>query len=175
MLGHEFIGIVDTVGAGVDRLAVGDRVAAGAGVSCGHCDWCTRGQTNLCQSYWTYGLSADGGLTQRVTVPESMLHPIAAHVSDDNAALAQPLAVGMHAVDRSRVRPGDVVVVHGAGAIGSFVIAGLKAAGARTIIAVDIDENRLETAKSLGADVTGRRQTQRPSRGGQRAHRFRAC
>ena len=154
VLGHEFIGIVDTVGAGVERLAVGDRVAAGAGVSCGQCAWCARGQTNLCQSYWTYGLSADGGLTQRVTVPESILHPIAAHVSDDNAALAQPLAVGMHAVDRSRVRPGDVVVVHGAGAIGSFVIAGLKAAGARTIIAVDIDENRLETAKSLGADVT---------------------
>lgn len=151
VLGHEFIGVVESGG---ERFAVGDRVAAGAGVWCGTCSWCERGQTNLCQSYWTYGLSADGGLTQRITVPEAMLHPIAPHVADDNAALAQPLAVGLHAVDRSRVRPGDVVVVHGAGAIGSFVIAGLKAAGAGVIVAVDIDNGRLETAAKLGADVT---------------------
>ncbi|HET7399085.1 MAG TPA: alcohol dehydrogenase catalytic domain-containing protein [Intrasporangium sp.] len=154
VLGHEFIGVVESVGDGVDRFAVGDRVAAGAGVWCGQCDWCRRGQTNLCRSYWTYGLSADGGLTQRVTVPQAMLHPIAPHVSEDNAALAQPLAVGLHAVDRSRVRPGDVVVVHGAGAIGSFIIAGLKAAGAGSIVAVDVDEARLATARKLGADVT---------------------
>ncbi len=154
VLGHEFIGVVESVGEGSERFAPGDRVAAGAGVWCGSCPWCLRGQTNLCQSYWTYGLSADGGLTQVVTVPESMLHPVASHVSDDNAALAQPLAVGLHAVDRSRGRPGDVVVVHGAGAIGSFVIAGLKAAGAGAIVAVDIDPGRLETAAKLGADVT---------------------
>lgn len=154
VLGHEFIGVVESVGGTVDRFCAGDRVAAGAGVWCGTCDWCKRGQTNLCASYWTYGLSADGGLTQRVTVPEAMLHPIAPHVSDDNAALAQPLAVGLHAVDRSRVRRGDVVVVHGAGAIGSFVIAGLKSRGAGSIIAVDVDDHRLETARSIGADVT---------------------
>ncbi|MFI5707816.1 zinc-binding dehydrogenase [Kribbella sp. NPDC051620] len=151
VLGHEFVGVVETTG---QRFVAGDRVAAGAGVWCGNCPWCRRGQTNLCQSYWTYGLSADGGLTQHVTVPEGMLHAIAPQVADDNAALAQPLAVGLHAVERSRVRPGDVVVVHGAGAIGSFVIAGLKAAGARLIVAVDIDHGRLETAAKLGADVT---------------------
>lgn len=154
VLGHEFIGVVESVASDVERFSVGERVAAGAGVWCGACDWCNRGQTNLCKSYWTYGLSADGGLTERITVPATMLHPIASHVSDDNAALAQPLAVGMHAVDRSRVRSGDVVVVHGAGAIGSFVIAGLKAAGAGSIVAIDIDADRLSTAKALGADVT---------------------
>ncbi|MFG1624174.1 zinc-binding dehydrogenase [Kribbella sp. NPDC049227] len=151
VLGHEFIGVVESDG---ERFGAGDRVAGGAGVWCGTCAWCERGQTNLCQSYWTYGLSADGGLTQHLTVPEAMLHPIAPHVADDNAALAQPLAVGLHAVGRSRVRAGDVVVVHGAGAIGSFVIAGLKAAGAGAIVAVDIDAGRLETAAKLGADVT---------------------
>ncbi|TCC56240.1 hypothetical protein E0H73_34410 [Kribbella pittospori] len=151
VLGHEFIGVVESDG---ERFGVGDRVAAGAGVWCGTCAWCERGQTNLCQSYWTYGLSADGGLTQHITVPEAMLHPIARHVADDNAALAQPLAVGLHAVGRSRIQPGDVEVVHGAGAIGSFVIAGLKAAGAGAIVAVDIDAGRLETAAKLGADVT---------------------
>ncbi|MFI7610935.1 zinc-binding dehydrogenase [Nonomuraea terrae] len=154
VLGHEFIGVVESTGPGSDRFTVGDRVAAGAGVWCGGCDWCRRGQTNLCRSYWTYGLSADGALTRQVTVPEMMLHPIAPHVSDDNAALAQPLAVGLHALDRSRVRAGDVVVVHGAGAIGSFIIAGLQAADAGAVVAVDIDDGRLETAARLGADVT---------------------
>ncbi|MFP5372767.1 MAG: zinc-dependent alcohol dehydrogenase, partial [Actinomycetes bacterium] len=154
VLGHEFIGVVESAGPGAERFSVGDRVAAGAGVWCGECPWCRRGQTNLCRSYWTYGLSADGGLTQRITVPERMLHAVPSHVSDDNAALAQPLAVGLHAVDRSRVQPGDLVVVHGAGAIGSFIIAGLKAAGAETVVAVDVDQARLDVATKLGADVT---------------------
>jgi (R,R)-butanediol dehydrogenase/meso-butanediol dehydrogenase/diacetyl reductase len=151
VLGHEFIGEVEEVGSEVSRLAVGDRVAAGAGVWCGRCDWCLRGQTNLCQYYWTFGLSADGGLTERLNVPAAMLHPIAPHVSDDNAALAQPLAVGIHAVSRSRIRPGDVVVVHGVGAIGSFILAGAVAAGAGAVVAVDVDPGRLDVATKLGA------------------------
>jgi (R,R)-butanediol dehydrogenase / meso-butanediol dehydrogenase / diacetyl reductase len=154
VLGHEFIGVVEEVGSAVDRFTAGDRVAAGAGVWCGQCAWCRRGQTNLCASYWTYGLSADGGLTERITVPAAMLHPIAPHVSDDNAALAQPLAVGLHAVDRSRIRPGDAVVVHGAGAIGSFIVASAVAAGAGAVVAVDVDPGRLEIATQLGATHT---------------------
>ena len=151
VLGHEFIGVVEYAGTAVANVAVGDRVAAGAGVWCGRCDWCRRGQTNLCASYWTFGLSADGGLTERITVPAAMVHPVAEHVSDDNAALAQPLAVGMHAVERSRIRPDDVVVVHGAGAIGSFILSGAVAAGAGAVVAVDVDPGRLEVARRLGA------------------------
>ena len=154
VLGHEFIGVVEDAGSAVEYVAVGDRVAAGAGVWCGRCDWCRRGQTNLCASYWTFGLSADGGLTERVTVPAAMLRPVALHVSDDNAALAQPLAVGLHAVDRSRIRPDDVVVVHGAGAIGSFIIVGAAAAGAGAVVAVDVDPGRLDVARQLGATHT---------------------
>jgi (R,R)-butanediol dehydrogenase / meso-butanediol dehydrogenase / diacetyl reductase len=154
ILGHEFIGVVDQVGSAVDRVTIGDRVAAGAGVWCGHCEWCLRGQTNLCADYWTFGLSADGGLTERITVPAGMLYPIAAHVSDDNSVLAQPLAVGLHAVDRSRIRQGDVVVVHGAGSIGSFIVAGAVAAGAGAVVAVDVDPDRLAVAAQLGATHT---------------------
>jgi (R,R)-butanediol dehydrogenase/meso-butanediol dehydrogenase/diacetyl reductase len=154
VLGHEFIGVVEHVGSAVRDVAVGDRVAAGAGVWCGRCDWCRRGQTNLCATYWTFGLSADGGLTERITVPAAMVHPVAAHVSDDNAALAQPLAVGMHAVERSRIRPDDVVVVQGAGAIGSFIVAGAVAAGAGAVMAVDVDPGRLQVARQLGATHT---------------------
>ncbi|TQS43407.1 zinc-dependent alcohol dehydrogenase [Cryptosporangium phraense] len=153
VLGHEFIGEVVT--AGTDSpFAVGDRVAAGAGVWCGDCRWCQDGRPNLCARYWTFGLSTDGGLTERVTVPSRMLHPIADHVSDDNAALAQPLAVGLHGVSRSRIRSGDLVVVNGAGAIGSFLIAGAVAAGAAAVLAVDVDPDRLATAVQLGATHT---------------------
>jgi (R,R)-butanediol dehydrogenase / meso-butanediol dehydrogenase / diacetyl reductase len=154
VLGHEFIGVVEEAGSAVDRLAVGDRVAAGAGVWCGRCDWCRRGQTNLCASYWTVGLSADGALTERITVPSAMLHPVAPHVSDDNAALAQPLAVGLHAVRRARIRRGDVVVVHGTGAIGSLIVAGASAAGASEVVAIDVDPDRLQVAAQLGATHT---------------------
>ncbi len=154
VLGHEFIGVVEAIGEAVDRVGVGERVAAGAGVWCGACDWCRRGQTNLCASYWTFGLSADGALTERLNVPAAMLHPIAAGVTDDNAALAQPLAVGLHAVSRSRIRSGDVVVVNGAGAIGSFIVAGAAAAGAGAVVAVDIDQSRLDVATKLGASHT---------------------
>jgi (R,R)-butanediol dehydrogenase/meso-butanediol dehydrogenase/diacetyl reductase len=154
VLGHEFIGVVEEAGSAVDRLAVGDRVAAGAGVWCGRCDWCRRGQTNLCASYWTVGLSADGALTERITVPAAMLHPVAPHVSDDNAALAQPLAVGLHAVRRARIRRGDVVVVHGTGAIGSLIVAGASAAGASEVVAIDVDPDRLQVAAQLGATHT---------------------
>lgn len=154
VLGHEFIGVAEAIGHSVEQIRVGDRVAAGAGVWCGDCSWCRRGRTNLCESYWTYGLSADGGLTERITVPERMLHPLPPEVSDDNAALAQPLAVGLHAVRRSRIAPGDVVVVHGSGAIGLFVVAGAMAAGAKTVVAVDIDQERLGMAVKLGAEHT---------------------
>ena len=154
VLGHEFIGVVEAIGEAVDRVGVGERVAAGAGVWCGRCDWCRRGRTNLCASYWTFGLSADGALTERLNVPASMLYPIAAGVTDDNAALAQPLAVGLHAVSRSRIRGDDVVVVNGAGAIGSFIVAGAVAAGAGAVVAVDIDRSRLDVVAKLGASHT---------------------
>ncbi|WP_111768734.1 zinc-dependent alcohol dehydrogenase [Nakamurella deserti] len=151
-LGHEFIGEVLDLGDGVEGLAVGDRVAAGAGVWCGDCRWCADGRFNLCRRYFTYGLNLDGGLTEAITVEARMLVPVPAGIDDDNAALAQPLAVGLHAVNRSGVRPGDVAVVLGAGAIGSFILAGVAEIGCRVVIAADVDPERLTTATALGAD-----------------------
>lgn len=150
VLGHEFVGVVEDAGTGAD-LTPGLRVAAGAGVWCGSCRWCAAGRTNLCASYWTAGLSADGGLAERVTVPARMLVPLPDGLGDDDAALAQPLAVALHGVDRAGVRPGDVVVVNGVGAIGSFVVVGAVAAGASRVVALDVDPGRLRAARALGA------------------------
>ena len=69
--GHEFSGVVAAVGPGVDGFAVGDLVASGAGVSCGHCPACRRGATNMCETYWTVGLHTHGAMAEQVTVPAS--------------------------------------------------------------------------------------------------------
>lgn len=151
-LGHEFIGMVVDASAGQERWK-GRRVASGAGVSCGSCAWCRRGRTNLCAHYYTLGLSTHGGLAEFVSVPASTLREIPDECTDADAVLAQPLAVGLHAVKRSGVAPGDTVLLIGAGAIGSFVLAGL-AGHDGAVIAVDVDQGRLETARVLGATDT---------------------
>jgi threonine dehydrogenase-like Zn-dependent dehydrogenase len=154
VLGHEFTGTVVATGDGADGFSAGDRVVCGAGASCGHCEWCAAGRNNLCAGYRTFGLHLDGGLAPYVAVP----HDICLHVPDDvgdtAAALAQPLAVALHAVRRSGLAPGHSCAVIGAGGIGAFVVAAAAACGAFPLIALDIDDGRLETARQLGAHVT---------------------
>ncbi len=152
ILGHEFVGTVVDVGADASNWR-GRRVASGAGVSCGACAWCTRGRTNLCARYYTLGLSTHGGLARFVAAPASTVREIPDGCPDIEAALAQPLAVGLHGVTRSGVRPGDTVVVLGAGAIGSFLLAGLSGHDG-AVLAMDVDPGRLETARVLGATET---------------------
>jgi (R,R)-butanediol dehydrogenase/meso-butanediol dehydrogenase/diacetyl reductase len=152
VLGHEFIGTV--VAAGPDaRDRIGSRVACGAGVSCGDCRWCRAGRTNLCARYYTLGLSTHGGLAERVAAPSRICTTIDDGLADEDAALAQPLAVGIHAVRRSGLTPGASVAVLGCGAIGSFILAAL-ASHDGPVTAMDIDEERLVTATALGAAQT---------------------
>jgi threonine dehydrogenase-like Zn-dependent dehydrogenase len=161
VLGHEFVGRVVDVGAGVTDVSVGDRLVSGAGISCGHCFWCLRGRTNLCAEYRTLGLQVDGGLAEYVTSPASICRPVPDACDDDAAAMAQPLAVALHALSRVGQRPDETVAVIGAGGIGSFIIAGAsRRAVEGLVLAIDIDADRLATASALGAsetaDATGR-------------------
>ena len=152
ILGHEFVGRVVAAGKDAEDW-VGKVVASGAGVSCGSCSWCRRGRTNLCASYYTLGLSTHGGLAELVAAPTSTLVEIPEGTREIDAALAQPLAVGLHAVDRAGIRPGNTVLVLGAGAIGSFILAGLTGHDGEVVVA-DIDESRLRAASMLGATRT---------------------
>lgn len=154
VLGHEFVGRVEALGDGVEGLAVGDRVVSGAGVSCGECAWCRAGRTNLCATYYTLGLSAPGGLADRVLGPASISVPVPDEVDDIAAAMAQPLAVAIHALDRGGVGPGLTVAVLGIGGIGGFLIGAASTREPRRLIAVDIDPAKLALARSLGADET---------------------
>jgi (R,R)-butanediol dehydrogenase/meso-butanediol dehydrogenase/diacetyl reductase len=152
ILGHEFVGRVAVLGDGVDSLRVGDRVACGAGVSCGRCGWCKAGRTNLCASYYTLGLNVAGGLAEAVSSPAGICHVVPDSVDDEAAAMAQPLAVAIHALERGGVREGQTLAVIGVGGIGSFVVGAAAARGLRRLIAIDVDPARLVAARSLGAD-----------------------
>ena len=160
VLGHEFVGHVVAAGPQAGALHVGDRVVCGAGIACGQCDWCCAGRTNLCAHYRTIGLHVDGGLAEYVSSPAGICLSVPKALSDDAAAIAQPLAVALHAVRRSGLRHGQSCAVIGAGGIGAFIVAAAAAAGASPLIALDIDEDRLQTARALGAatviDARGR-------------------
>ena len=152
-LGHEFGGVVHEAGASA-HVREGRRVVSGAGVWCGHCEWCRRGRTNLCAGYWTLGLSAAGGLAEYVRVPAKTLVAVPDDLSDRSAAIAQPFAVALHASALASL-PGSRAVV-GVGGIGAFIVAGAHARGVADLIAIDVDDGRLETARAR-RDANGER------------------
>ncbi|GAF46978.1 zinc-dependent alcohol dehydrogenase [Rhodococcus wratislaviensis] len=151
--GHEFVGEI-AVADPTSGLGVGDRVASGAGIWCGQCRRCKTGRTNQCVHYRTLGLNVHGGMAEFVAVPSQTLRVLPNELSFDHAGLAQPLAVGIHAARRSGAQHGDQVVIIGAGAIGSFVLAGIKHLFDVDVTVVDFPGRRLQRAERLGADRT---------------------
>jgi threonine dehydrogenase-like Zn-dependent dehydrogenase len=154
ILGHEFTGQVVAAGPTVTGFPAGTRVVSGAGISCGTCEWCTTGRTNLCAGYQTLGLHRDGGLAEFVRSPAAICRPVPDSLNDVGAAMAQPLAVALHAARRGRAGPGRTCVVIGAGGIGAFIVAAAASLGASPVIAIDVADDRLVTAAALGAAVT---------------------
>jgi (R,R)-butanediol dehydrogenase/meso-butanediol dehydrogenase/diacetyl reductase len=154
ILGHEFAGRVLAVGSAVGDLEVGQRVVTGAGVWCGECAWCRAGRTNLCARYYTLGLHTHGGLAQYALAPAITCEVVPEACTDTAAAIAQPLAIALHARDRSGLRAGDSALVIGVGGIGSFVVAALADLQVDPLVAADLDETRLDTATLLGAGHT---------------------
>ena len=154
VLGHEFTGVVEAVGEGVEGLEPGAVVVCGAGVSCGACKRCREGRTNLCREYRTLGLQLDGGLAGYVVAPAGILLDVSdSGLPLDTLGLVQPMAIAVHVVSRSGLRVGQDAVVVGVGGIGSFITFAAAASGAR-VVAVDRSPARLELARALGASDT---------------------
>jgi 2-desacetyl-2-hydroxyethyl bacteriochlorophyllide A dehydrogenase len=158
--GHEVAGIVEAVGIDVPiPPALGAEVTVLPYTACGECSACRHGRVNTCRNNQTLGVQRDGALTERIAVPwKSIIR--AEGLNRRELALVEPLAVGFHAVARGRVAPGDVVAVIGAGAVGLGAVAGAARVGA-TVIAVDVDDRKLATARRAGAThvVNGRTDT----------------
>ena len=138
-------------------IAVGVDVTVVPYTACGRCSACRRGRVNTCRNNQTLGVQRDGALTERIVVPwESVL--CAEGLGRRELALVEPLAVGFHAVARGRVARGDVVAVIGTGAVGLGAVAGAARLGA-TVIAVDVDDRKLATARRAGASQVVNSQT----------------
>jgi (R,R)-butanediol dehydrogenase/meso-butanediol dehydrogenase/diacetyl reductase len=148
-LGHEFVGIVEEVGVGVDAFTPGQRVVVDACWRCGSCWFCRRGDYHLCPQGGSVGLHSDGGLAPRVQVPAYTVVPVPEGLADSEAALAEPLAVALHACDQGEVRLGTSVAVVGFGPVGACVALCARAAGARVIVLEPLGGRR-ELAGRLG-------------------------
>lgn len=150
-LGHEFSGRVVALGSPVPGIEVGTRVAVDPCLRCGTCRWCRHGEYHICAKGGSVGLASAGAFAPLVTVPAYGLVPVPDGVSDQLAALAEPLAVGLHAVRRAGVQPGDHVLVLGAGPIGIAVLMALRLAGAAGIYVSEPAPDRAKVAAEIGA------------------------
>ncbi|MCW4631431.1 MULTISPECIES: 2,3-butanediol dehydrogenase [Marinomonas] len=153
-LGHEFCGTVSQVGAEVVGINVGDRVAVEPEYRCGHCQYCKKGQYNLCESMGFIGLMGNGGFASKVNVPSYMLHLLPNNVSFEQAGVLEPAAVALHAINQSSLQVGQSCIVYGLGPIGLLIIILAKLKGIENICAVDMSEERRSFAKKLGATAT---------------------
>jgi L-iditol 2-dehydrogenase len=157
IMGHEAAGVVEQVGSEVVEWKPGDRVTFDSTIYCGECHFCRRGLINLCDDRRVLGVSCeeyrqDGAFADYVAVPQHILYRLPEGVSFEQAATVEPFAVAQHSVNRSPLSEGDVAVVVGAGVIGLCIIQCLRASGCERIMAVDLDQDRLDLARRLGAE-----------------------
>jgi L-idonate 5-dehydrogenase len=159
VLGHEVSGTIERVGAAVTGFAVGDRVAISPSRPCGRCRYCQQGLQNHCLDMRYYGSAmrtphVQGAFRQRIVFEPSQAHRLADTVSDGEGALAEPLSVALHAVQRAGPLLGRRVLVTGCGPIGALIVIAARRAGAAHITVTDVGDFPLRTAAKVGADET---------------------
>ncbi|MFO0942847.1 MAG: galactitol-1-phosphate 5-dehydrogenase [Pirellulales bacterium] len=157
VMGHEAAGIVAAVGSNVRGFAEGDRVTFDSTVSCGQCFYCQRGSINLCENRQVLGVSCDefrrnGAFAEYVVVPSRIAYQLPAALPFEHAALIEAVSIAVHAANRTPVTLGDTAVVVGSGMIGLLVVQTIRLSGCSRVIAVDLEDGKLELAKSFGAD-----------------------
>jgi len=153
ILGHEYVATVVEVGSGVTHLRPGDRVVVDPNITCGICEYCRLGFSNMCENMTTLGIFRHGGLAEWNVAPAKALHKINPQVPLDRATLAEPLSCVLHSFERSAFVPGESVAILGAGPIGLMFLMLYKAAGAYPICVVEPAAFRRRMAESLGADA----------------------
>ncbi len=159
IMGHEAAGVIIETGSDVKSWKTGDRVTFDSTVYPLN-DWFTlKGHYNLSDNRQVLGVSPGeyrrhGAFAEKVAVPQHILHRVPDGVSFEEAAMVEPIAVAAHAVNVSKLKPGSSALVVGAGMVGVFVVQLLKLFGAGPVIAIDLDDQKLELARKFGADFT---------------------
>jgi len=156
IMGHEAAGVIADIGAGVTGWAAGDRVTFDSTIYCGECEFCRRGEINLCDHRRVLGVSCedyrrDGAFAEYVAVPRRVLYRLPDGLPFEHAAMVEPFAIALHAIRRAPVILNDAVVVVGAGMIGLALVQALRQTGCGRLISVDVAEERLALAKKFGA------------------------
>jgi len=159
ILGHEFTGKVAEVGKGITHVKVGDRVVVAPLVPCGVCKYCQVNDYGLCENYNIIGTGSNGAFAEYVKAPKQHVLQIDDRLDFETAAGVEPATIGYHGLQKADIKPGEMVVVMGCGAIGQLTVQWAKVFGATTVIAVDISEDKLKLTKALGADITLNAQT----------------
>ena len=159
VMGHEASGVVAAVGRDVQGYSEGDRITFDSTVWCGKCKYCLSGRPNLCDNRMVLGVSCGdyrryGCFAEYVSVPARICCHLPDSLPFEHAALIEAVSVAVHAANRTPVSLGDTAVVVGSGMIGLLVIQAIKQKGCAQVIATDLNAQRLEVAKKLGADVT---------------------
>jgi len=159
VMGHEASGEVAKLGENVRDLKVGDRVTFDSTVYCGKCKFCAQGDVNLCENRQVIGVAPKeyrrhGAFAEFVTVPRRIIYRLPDSFPFEQAALIEAVSIGVHAVAITPVKLGDTAIVVGAGMIGLVTLQAAKAAGCTRIIAIDVDDIKLQRAKEMGATDT---------------------
>jgi L-iditol 2-dehydrogenase len=156
IMGHEAAGVIAATGPGVTAWSTGDRVTFDSTVYCGECFFCRRGEINLCDNRRVLGVSCEdyrqhGAFAEFVVVPQRILYRVPDTLPLEHAALVEPYAIALHAIQLHRPTLNNHVVVVGAGMIGLALTQALRNSGCGSLIVVDISPERLELARNSGA------------------------
>lgn len=153
ILGHEYSGEVVKVGKNVENIKNGDKVVIDPNIYCGECDYCRSGKKQLCNNLTALGVNIDGGFSEYCIVPKGQAY-LFNNISFEEAAMVEPTACCLHGINNIEIKPGDKVLVLGAGAIGLIMLQLAKISGASVVGVSEPIEKRRETALELGADCT---------------------
>ena len=151
-IGHEFAGKVISVGSDVKSLLPGDRITVMPLLNCGKCDYCKIGQAVMCDDYDYYGSRTDGAMAEYVRVRAENCLLLPPKVDYEMGSMTDPASVALHAIRKAGIEPGQKAAIYGLGAIGYLAVQWLKAIGCKTVLVVDLFDDKLKLAETLGAD-----------------------